>query len=113
MEKYPSTSVPSEGEQSTPTTLSSEVPILRLTTSDVQAKGERLKRNIDKRQLIFMALGGSIGAGLFVGSGGALNIGGPASLVLNFAIVGLMVTFTMGALGELASRSSRLPHLRG
>lgn len=46
--------------------------------------------------------GGSIEAGLFVGSGGALRTGGPASLLLGFAIVGVMLLCTMQALGELA-----------
>ena len=48
------------------------------------------------------SLGGSIGAGLFVGSGGALRTGGPASLLLGFAIVGVMLLCTMQALGEMA-----------
>ena len=46
--------------------------------------------------------GGSIGAGLFVGSGGALGRGGPASLLLCFAIIGVMIFNTVYALGELA-----------
>ncbi|KAK2059961.1 amino acid permease [Colletotrichum caudatum] len=66
-------------------------------------EGDKLKRNISIRQMIFIALGGSIGAGLFVGSGAALSSGGPLSLVANFAIVGLGVTCTMGCLGELAA----------
>lgn len=37
-----------------------------------------------------IAIGGSIGAGLFVGSGSALAKGGPASLVLDFAIIGVV-----------------------
>lgn len=45
---------------------------------------------------------GSIGAGLFVGSGGALRTGGPASLLLGFGIVYFMLLCTMQALGELA-----------
>lgn len=44
---------------------------------------------------------GSIGAGFFVGSGGALLLGGPASLLLGFGITGLMVLGTVQALGEL------------
>lgn len=32
--------------------------------------------------------GGAIGAGLFVGSGGAFQTGGPASVLLGFMIVG-------------------------
>lgn len=46
--------------------------------------------------------GGSIGAGLFVGSGGALQSGGPASLVLGFIMIGVMMLCTVQALGELA-----------
>ncbi|KAK2012766.1 amino acid permease [Colletotrichum eremochloae] len=67
------------------------------------SEGDKLKRNISIRHMIFMALGGSIGAGLFVGSGAALSSGGPLSLVANFAIVGFGVTCTMGCLGELAA----------
>lgn len=32
--------------------------------------------------------GGAIGAGLFVGSGGAFQTGGPASVLLGFMIIG-------------------------
>jgi amino acid transporter len=39
---------------------------------------------------------------LFVGSGSALSTGGPASLVLGFIIIGVMVLLTTQALGELA-----------
>jgi yeast amino acid transporter len=46
--------------------------------------------------------GGSIGAGLFVGSGGALRSGGPASLVLGYIMIGVMMLCTVQALGELA-----------
>lgn len=49
-----------------------------------------------------IALGGCIGAGLFVGSGGALASGGPASLLLGFLTVGLLVFNVVQALGELA-----------
>lgn len=46
--------------------------------------------------------GGSIGAGLFVGSGGALATGGPASLLIDFMIIGIMIFNVVYALGELA-----------
>lgn len=49
-----------------------------------------------------IAIGGSIGAGLFVGSGGALYRGGPAAVLIGFAIVGVMLLMTMQALGEMA-----------
>lgn len=40
-------------------------------------------------------LGGSIGAGLFVASGGALQSGGPGSLVICYAIIGVMILCTV------------------
>lgn len=48
-----------------------------------------------------IVIGSSIGAGLFVGSGGALSTGGPAILVIGYIIVGVMVLCTTQALGEL------------
>lgn len=40
-----------------------------------------LKKGLKGRHMQMIAIGGSIGTGLFVGSGGALANGGPASLV--------------------------------
>jgi L-asparagine transporter-like permease len=37
-----------------------------------------------------MALAGIIGPGLLVGAGGALNVGGPAALLIGFGVVGMM-----------------------
>lgn len=62
-----------------------------------------LKRQIDARQMVFMALSSSIGAGLMVASGQALHNAGPGSMVLGFAAVGLGVVCTMAALGEMAA----------
>lgn len=42
------------------------------------------------------------GTGLFVGSGSALANGGPASLVIAYGLIGIMLYCTVHALGELA-----------
>ncbi|KIH94132.1 amino acid permease family protein [Sporothrix brasiliensis 5110] len=61
-----------------------------------------LHRQLKGRHMQMIAIGGAIGAGLFVGSGGALHAGGPASLVICYLIVGVMLLFTCQALAELA-----------
>ncbi|EJT80113.1 hypothetical protein GGTG_00117 [Gaeumannomyces tritici R3-111a-1] len=62
-----------------------------------------LKRQINARQMVFMALSSSIGAGLLVASGQALHNAGPGNMVLGFAAVGFGVVCTMAALGEMAA----------
>ncbi|KAI4176512.1 MAG: hypothetical protein LQ346_007880 [Caloplaca aetnensis] len=70
------------------------------------AEGEvqngKLERGLKGRHMQMIAIGGSIGAGLFVGSGAAFHNGGPGSVLVAFMIVGLMLLFTVQALGELA-----------
>ena len=51
--------------------------------------------------MTMIALGGVIGAGLFVGSGVVIKSAGPAA-VLSFSITGLLVVLVMRMLGEMA-----------
>lgn len=67
------------------------------------AEAPLLHRKLKSRHMQMIAIGGSIGAGLFVGSGSSLASGGPASLVIGFIIIGIMLLFTVNALGELAA----------
>ncbi len=55
---------------------------------------------LGNRQVQMIAIGGAIGVGLFLGSGGRLHAAGPA-LVLSYAAAGLAAFFVMRALGEL------------
>lgn len=62
----------------------------------------QLDRSMKPRHLNMIAIGGSIGAGFFVGSGSALTKGGPASVLICFLICGAMIFNVVYALGELA-----------
>lgn len=61
-----------------------------------------MDRSMKGRHLHMIAIGGSIGAGFFVGSGSALSNGGPGSLLIDFIIVGVMMFNVVYALGEMA-----------
>ncbi|KAI0548606.1 putative amino acid permease [Xylaria curta] len=73
---------------------------LRLAT--LQTAQSHLARKLKGRHLQMIAIGGSIGTGLFVASGRALESGGPASVLLAYFIIGTMLYCTVQALGELA-----------
>ncbi|CRG89953.1 Amino-acid permease inda1 [Talaromyces islandicus] len=65
-------------------------------------KAEPLARDLQGRHMQMIAIGGAIGAGLFVGSGSALATGGPASLVICYLIIGVMLLCTVQSLAEMA-----------
>jgi len=59
--------------------------------------------------MTMIALGGVIGAGLFVGSGVVIKATGPAA-VLSFVITGLLVVLVMRMLGEMAASLPAVAH---
>ena len=61
-----------------------------------------LQKSLKPRHLSMIAIAGVIGAGLFVGSGAAIQQAGPAILVA-YAAAGLVVVLVMRMLGEMAS----------
>lgn len=50
-----------------------------------------------------IAIGGSIGTGLFVASGASISQAGPGGAMLAYVLIGLMVYFLMTSLGEMAA----------
>ncbi|KUJ22364.1 general amino-acid permease-like protein GAP1 [Mollisia scopiformis] len=62
----------------------------------------KMARRLKGRHLQMIAIGGSIGTGLFIGSGKALETGGPASLFISFSLMGVMLYCMVHALGEMA-----------
>jgi lysine-specific permease len=67
------------------------------------ASVNNLKPGLKARHMTMIALGGSIGTGLFLASGGAIATAGPGGALLAYTAVGIMVYFLMTSLGELAT----------
>ena len=72
----------------------------RPLTTEV-GSSEGLRRSLQRRHMQMIALGGVIGAGLFVGSGVVIGAAGPAA-VISFALTGALVVLVMRMLGEMA-----------
>jgi GABA permease len=60
-----------------------------------------LKKGLSQRHLTMIAMGGVIGAGLFVGSGVVISETGPPSFI-SYALSGFLVIMVMRMLGEMA-----------
>jgi amino acid transporter len=67
-----------------------------------KAETPMLQAKMKRRHLSMIAVGGSIGTGLFVGSGSALKEGGPAGVLIGWLIIGVMLINVTQALGEMA-----------
>jgi GABA permease len=61
-----------------------------------------LKKGLKQRHLTMIAMGGVIGAGLFVGSGTVIGETGPSAF-LTYAITGVLIILVMRMLGEMAT----------
>ncbi len=62
----------------------------------------RLQHTLQRRHMTMIAIGGTIGAGLFVGSGVVIQSAGPATTI-SFLLTGLLVVLVIRMLGELAT----------
>ncbi len=70
--------------------------------TEAAAAGHHLRRTLQRRHMQMIALGGVIGAGLFVGSGVVIKAAGPGCVV-SFALTGTLVVLVMRMLGEMAA----------
>ncbi len=61
-----------------------------------------LKKGLKQRHLTMIAMGGVIGAGLFVGSGVVISEAGPGAF-LAYALSGVLIIMVMRMLGEMAT----------
>jgi len=77
---------------------------LQIIREDKNMQSNSLKQSLKQRHITMIALGGVIGAGLFMGSGKLIASAGPAA-ILSYFIGGIVVTLVMFMLGEMACRN--------
>ncbi|ALO05559.1 D-alanine/D-serine/glycine permease [Lactiplantibacillus paraplantarum] len=65
-----------------------------------QPETEQLSRGLKSRHVQLIAIGGTIGTGLFLGAGQSVHLAGPAILIA-YLVTGLVCFLLMRALGEL------------
>ncbi|CCE84126.1 Piso0_004729 [Millerozyma farinosa CBS 7064] len=72
--------------------------------NDIQTEHKHeLKKHLKKRHVSCIALGGSIGVGLFVGSGGSLAKAGPVGMLLGYIFMGTLAISTLSCLCEMCA----------
>ena len=76
-------------------------PSVQVTESAPREQG--LQRQLSAGQMAMVAVGGSIGTGLLLGSAAAIEVAGPA-VILTFLLAAFITWTVTLALGELASR---------
>src|ERR1700754_5040275 len=70
-------------------------------SASVETAAPGLKKALSQRQLRMIAIGGVIGAGLFVGSGVVMSDTGPGAF-LTYALSGVLIIMVMRMLAEMA-----------
>ncbi|MBS0254199.1 MAG: amino acid permease [Proteobacteria bacterium] len=73
-----------------------------MTSLQDQPQQDRLGQSLLTRHVTMIAIGGIIGAGLFVGSSTTITQVGPAAAI-TFALAGLIIMLVMRSLGEMAA----------
>lgn len=78
------------------------------SASDVEkqtpdAPNGELQRKLSSRHLQFVAIGGTVGTGVFIASGKSIATAGPAGALLAYVFVGTLVYSVMLSLAEMAT----------
>lgn len=67
-------------------------------------KTGELHRSLQARHMYMIAVGGAIGTGLFLLSGGSVSMAGPGGAIVAYMVMGVLVYFLMSSLGEMATK---------
>ncbi|KAF2195809.1 histidine permease, partial [Zopfia rhizophila CBS 207.26] len=77
------------------------------SSSDIEKQGhsptQELQRKLKSRHLQFVAIGGTVGTGVFIASGGSIATAGPVGALLAYIFVGTLVYSVMLSLSEMAT----------
>ncbi|MDD7795680.1 amino acid permease [Clostridium sp. 'White wine YQ'] len=73
------------------------------SNSQIEGNNQELKRSLKARHLNMIALGGSIGTGIFVALGATINQAGPGGALVAYGCIAVMVYFLITSLGEMAT----------
>ncbi|TFK33264.1 amino acid permease/ SLC12A domain-containing protein [Crucibulum laeve] len=74
----------------------------KLTTGGASVQHET-QRGMKSRHLMMIAIGGTIGTGIFLSAGSAIALAGPGSTLLSYFVVGLFVYTVVITIGEMSS----------
>jgi amino acid transporter, AAT family len=72
-----------------------------MTSKPIGQRESGLQRGLGKAQIVMIGLGGAIGTGLFMGSGLAIGLAGPA-VILSYVIAGFVALAMVFSLSEMA-----------
>ncbi|KAF6795918.1 arginine permease [Colletotrichum sojae] len=90
-------------KEKTPQASEGEVTPNNASKTDLETGETGLHRTLHSRHLQFIAIGGTIGTGLFLGSGKAIATSGPVGCLIAFIFIGSIVYSVMTALCEMAT----------
>ncbi|KIY63201.1 general amino acid permease 1 [Cylindrobasidium torrendii FP15055 ss-10] len=74
---------------------------------------DRMQQGLKQRHVQMIAIAGTIGTGIFLGSGGALSTAGPLGALIAYALVGTVAYASLCSVGEMATWapvSGSFPH---
>ncbi|KAK0501662.1 general APC amino acid permease [Armillaria luteobubalina] len=109
----------SDIEKQSDTDIKAEISAVQVPTNATAAPNadfqlsDPLKRRLKQRHVQMIAIAGTIGTGLFLGSGDALRVAGPLGALIAYILVGTVAYSSLCSVGEMttfAPISGTFPH---